>query len=980
MLPSMNPRNPWTSTEPLTRPATRNIHQNGAVGNQTTEFIPGSDEAGEGAEGNIVQDHCPCCGAQLDLTGISPLAMVSCPSCRQDFRALHEIAGYSLSDQIGRGMSGNVYRASGAGLQKQIAVKVLHQQLLQSPNFSANLVEESRISSVNHPHVTRVYSAGWNNGLYVINMELVTGGTLSDWVSSRGRLPEAEVLTLASQIVEGLHAAYGHGLLHRNIKPSNILFTEQGLAKVSDFGLSVDATEAAALPGDLREIPFYAAPEKTSGQGEDIRSDIYALGATLFYALTGRQPFPGQTAELVAQKHLEHRAPSVQAFAPEVSGGTSFVIARMLEKSPGKRHQTYKELLEHLRFAQSETGARKTTSIPIPPPPEEAEAEDTAEGGDSKKWLMIGGAAAAAVVLGAGVWLLVSKGHDSTPTQDITVPSSSLNAGGTNSSAPSTTSTTNTNTASNQRTFTPAKAPLSDSPLVESKFGDAIAALANGKGTDAAKLVDEVLAKSGTSKSMRCWSLTLQGIIGLHDPKAADANKAFQQLGDAAGGLDQTLGNSFKALAQIGSASDVNAGAASLSHTSFQGIGNLILGLKAWNSSRFEEASPYFQQFLSAENLRPEEAWVGMLKPVADEHAKAFGSIKAIEDKGKKARIGPDFDTVENEFRKVKGPMESLATEAAKRFHEERAAAFKDVENLSQVEVYRIVNRASGKCLTAGEFPTQAPTTAEVAVQLAAPKSGDLAQCWRLTRVGYGGFQFTCAKDCKSLAPGAAQNGDIPAATKTFAEGVAAQSFRFKKVNGNYFTFASESSKQTLSAKSASKDEASTVLKPEDSSTQEQQWEISPVPDAAKWVKPSDRYEIEWLHVVDQSPDIYRTIYDQKFSGGVGTIMDAFGAGAYVTFMIPQVKAGKYEVKVGVRRMGTRGIYQLSVGSAKGTLTNVGSEEDLYTKTQSHDEANQGVWVNTKTEDKWFKFTMTGKNQDSTGFLLGLDYIKLVPQ
>ena len=191
-------------------------------------------------------------------------------------------------------------------------------------------------------------------------MELVDKGSLDDLMQLQTRVSELQVMQVGLQVASGLQAAHERGLIHRDVKPGNILFADAHTAKITDFGLALLAEQEAESRGEIWGTPYYIAPEKLNNQPEDFRSDIYSLGGTLFHAVAGRPPFEAESASLVALKHLKSRAVSLQAFAPDVSGETAYVINRMLHKDPNQRYNSYGELIDHLKYAidtlQAKTG------------------------------------------------------------------------------------------------------------------------------------------------------------------------------------------------------------------------------------------------------------------------------------------------------------------------------------------------------------------------------------------------------------------------------------------------------------------------------------------------------------------------------------------------------------------------------------------------------------------------------------------------
>ncbi len=223
------------------------------------------------------------------------------------------------------------------------------------PNTSAKFEREARITaSVNHPHVVKVYSFGSDHGLFYIAMELVDKGSLDDLMNLQGRVAEIQALGVGIQVAQGLQAAHQKGLIHRDVKPGNILFADAQTAKIVDFGLALLAEHEAEERGEVWGTPYYVAPEKLDHQPEDFRSDMYSLGGTLFHAIAGRPPFEADTASMVALKHLKSKAVSLQAFAPDVSSATAYVINRTLNKDPDQRYQSYAELIEHLEYAKAQ--------------------------------------------------------------------------------------------------------------------------------------------------------------------------------------------------------------------------------------------------------------------------------------------------------------------------------------------------------------------------------------------------------------------------------------------------------------------------------------------------------------------------------------------------------------------------------------------------------------------------------------------------
>src|SRR5580704_11354720 len=247
--------------------------------------------------------NCHACGVILDLTGQTGFTHVECKHCGALSVVPLQFGDFLLLNPIGIGGMGTVYKAIDLPLNRYLALKILHKKLSTNPVFINSFAHEARAAaSVNHPNVAQVYAFGEIDKQHYLSMELCDCGSLDDRITKLGKLPEADVLSTGQQIASALLAAWRRGLLHRDVKPGNILFNEDGIPKIVDFGLARGHDEdAKATKGQAPEqmwgTPYYVAPEKLRGQSEDLRSDIYSLGATLFHALAGRPPFEADTAD-----------------------------------------------------------------------------------------------------------------------------------------------------------------------------------------------------------------------------------------------------------------------------------------------------------------------------------------------------------------------------------------------------------------------------------------------------------------------------------------------------------------------------------------------------------------------------------------------------------------------------------------------------------------------------------------------------------
>ncbi len=343
---------------------------------------------------------CPGCGGFLDVSEQEPFAQVHCPSCGTLLRVRTQVRNFTLQSVVGVGGMGTVYKALDLNLQRVVALKILRREFSSSTDDIGKLEREARLTAmVNHPNVVKIYSFGDDHGQFYLSMELVEKGSLDDLLELQGQVAELQVLEIGIQVASGLQAAHQLGLIHRDVKPGNILFADAHMTKIVDFGLAIVMEEEAAQRGEIWGTPYYVAPEKLDQRPEDFRSDIYSLGGTMFHALSGRPPYEAQTASLVALKHLKSQPVSLQAFAPNTASETAYVVNKMLHKDPDSRYQSYEELIEHLNYARE----RVTEAVSSRGRPRQRVVVDGEESKSRMGWIVLG-CIGLILLAGIGVW------------------------------------------------------------------------------------------------------------------------------------------------------------------------------------------------------------------------------------------------------------------------------------------------------------------------------------------------------------------------------------------------------------------------------------------------------------------------------------------------------------------------------------------------------------------------------------------------
>ena len=510
---------------------------------------------------------CPACGASIDAGTAEPLETIACSACGEMVRAERKFDNFVIIDVVGVGGMGTVYKARDTLLDRFVALKLLRKDLEGGLDATAELRQEARAAaSVNHPNIVQVFSSGTAHGQFYLVMELVEHGSLDDLIEQRKRVPEEQILEIGIQAAKGLRAAHAKGLIHRDVKPANILFADDHLAKIGDFGLAGITAEAR---GEIWGTPFYVAPERLSHQAEDFRSDIYSLGATLFHAVAGIAPIEGQTNSASELLALKQQPALLSVIAPDISPETARVLQRMIAPEPAQRFASYDDLVAELEAAYKKLTGRDMIDVA------------TAK---RKTRRIIAAAAAILLVVAIGVFAYVRKTE-----QKIAVSSNSI--------------------------------PLAE---LEKQAADARRQLVLNHYNVAGSAFARIEAEARGRQPFEDWARLQRGLAAMIGRDTVQAGQAFQAVEKAGARgfaredseLADFFGDTAKRLLAV---SPVAAADVATRTQPFNAFALLLFGLKDIDQLDVQNAAALLDQFIKS-NPAGKFAWIAELKPIGQKY------------------------------------------------------------------------------------------------------------------------------------------------------------------------------------------------------------------------------------------------------------------------------------------------------------------------------------------------------------------------
>jgi len=528
----------------------------------------------------------------MNVAAVAPFCNVECPTCGHHTRVKREFGPYTLERRHAVGGMSMVFVAHDSTLDREVALKILSEEYSADERRITAFEEEARITaSFSHPHVVRVLRTGKAFGRFYIAMELVPGGHFEHQIRERGKIPEVEMLPLAIEVAQGLKAAHSAGLIHRDVKPGNILLDAEGHAKIVDFGLALVTQGGTAQATEVWATPYYVPPETIEGAPEDFRSDIYAFGATLYHALAGKPSCGEETMATDALREAKKKVTPLGLADASLSVEICRIVDRAMAYDPKDRYSSYDEMISQL-----ETALKRLKSGAAG----DSESSGSAARRRAKKkqadlivWSMAGFALMSASA--AGIWWITrdSPSSRNNPPRVAVVPI-----------IPDSTSESATDIAKRYREARAA---------VEARDFDKAA-------IEFAKLREDPTVQEPT----RTWAGVEAVLARFLSGESAEAKNEAKATADHIASIeegvprvDETLGGILNQLGHLPAISAKELDPSKIDAP--QVIGWMLAGLKNWEQGMLGEARAYFSAVSSAK-ISADESWLAIYQNFARDY------------------------------------------------------------------------------------------------------------------------------------------------------------------------------------------------------------------------------------------------------------------------------------------------------------------------------------------------------------------------
>jgi eukaryotic-like serine/threonine-protein kinase len=550
---------------------------------------------------------CPTCGTFIDVSEEEPYAKIHCSSCGTWMRVRQAFANFEISGVLGEGGQGLVYRGVDRKLNRNVAIKLMRRQYSADPVFVKRFESEARVTAgLNHPNIVKVFSFGESRGLLYLAMELVDQGSLDAVMQQMGKVPEERVLEVGIQIAKGLQAGLEKGLIHRDIKPGNILFADEHTAKIVDFGLAVLVEKQHEEEGEVWATPYYVAPEKLDGLPEDFRSDMYSLAATLFHALAGRPPFIAETNSMSELKKIKSKPVHLLSFAPHCSNATAYVIDKALAVNPKDRWGSYDDFIQSLEYARNELRKRpKARTRPL------VATQPAASGSGS--WITL---AIIIAVVGGGLWFVLKRtAQTGAPVTPVALQTPNSTDG--------------------------------EQQDPEVQYNEARFKLIRERFRPAAAGFREVYNGGRLPEPQHSWAGFHEGLAELLDGRAAPAKATFAKLAQSSApnavGVDPELAGFFTKFAKVATEKDTISveDAAVFNPKTHEAIALLALAVKNWEASAYPEAVALFRQFQASEP-QGSSSWVAEYRHLVGRYLEEYANYRRVIEGLSRYETAPD--------------------------------------------------------------------------------------------------------------------------------------------------------------------------------------------------------------------------------------------------------------------------------------------------------------------------------------------------